>query len=149
MNKSLLTLLSVATLSLPLCATADDEASSKPDRKPLLGERGHRGPRPGFSPRPDLSSMSAEERQATIKEQMQAHPRMAEMLTRRFDKDEDGELSDTELAAAAEAIAKRGGKPRGPRGEARGEGRGSGKGRGFAKGEGRVRPDRPAEDAAE
>ncbi|MDA0814480.1 MAG: hypothetical protein O3C21_19065 [Verrucomicrobia bacterium] len=149
MRKTLITLVSIATLTLPLFAMADDEATSKskPERRGPHGERaGERGPR-GLGP--EFASMSAEEKLAVLKERMEAHPKMAEMLTLRFDTDDDGQLSDTELAAAAEAMAKRGGKPRGPRGEAKGEGEGRGKGRGDANGEGRKREKRPARDAAE
>lgn len=133
MRKTLITLVSIATLTLPLFAMADDEATSKPERRGPRGERaGERGPR-GMGP--EFASMSAEERLATLKKRMEEHPKMAEMLAKRFDKDENGQLSDTELAAAAEAMAKRGEKPRGPRGEAKGEGEGKRKGRGDANGE--------------
>ena len=133
MNKKLIILLSVATLCTPLAASADDEPKGKPDRKAIRADRperaadgeGRRGKKRGN--RPDFSSMTPEERLVAIKKRMKASPRMAEMLTKRFDEDESGTLSDAELTKATEVMAKRG--KNGARGKGKGKKRG-GEGKG-------------------
>ncbi|MGK0184937.1 MAG: Ni/Co efflux regulator RcnB [Verrucomicrobiales bacterium] len=117
MKKILITLLSVATLGMPvLAAAADDDAKGKRDSKPSRAERqersadGEQRERPARGERPDFASMTIEEKLTMLKKRMKANPKMAKMLTKRFDKDGNDALSDTELTAAAEAMGKRGAK---------------------------------------
>lgn len=142
--------MSVAVLGTPFLATADDDATEKRDRRPARegrpardgagGEKGKRGERP------DFASMSPEERLVAMKARLKEHPKMAEMLKKRFDKDEDGELSDEELTAAAKAMGKR--RARGMKGEEEGGEKGEGKGP-RGKREKRGGKGRPGSDSAE
>ena len=129
MKTKLFTILSVCILSafavpaIPAFAEEGD-GERKGERRPPRGER------------PDFSSMTAEEKLEALKKRLEKHPKLAEMLKKRFDEDEDGSLSDGELAAAAKSMGKRrafrAGRRLGAKGEkGRKRGRGPhGKGRG-------------------
>jgi hypothetical protein len=134
MKTKLFTILSALLLTAFVAPVIAEEGEAKGKRRPARGER------------PDVASMTAEEKLEFLKKRLEGNPKMAEAITKRFDADKSGTLSDTELTEAAKAMAKRGGKRRASRagrragetsaeGEERGRGpRGKGKGRGRGKG---------------